>query len=203
MDVLKQLRVSSWFSICPVSSCCRGVYVLWRFAAFWRQPQNSVKQSELLAQANFYNLHAVHYIPACTWLLCWPLKLFTSSPLKTQAYYNVTAQQLVSHSHTCSCMHLCRCVCVNVFEYPIFEQLSCGQTIQCLDVQECASVRQNQKTSGGREAESAGTAAEDGLSSLGSKHWAAMECCWVFVGLGSLKATPGLDNTVSRIMRLI
>lgn len=53
--------------------------------------------------------------------------------------------------------------------------------------------------SGGREPGSADSEAEDGLSSLGSECWAAGECCWVSVGLVSVKATPGLDNKVSLI----
>lgn len=51
-----------------------------------------------------------------------------------------------------------------------------------------------------REAYSADSEAEDGLSSLGSELWAALECRWISVGLGSVEATPGLDNQVSHIM---
>ncbi|KAF3850085.1 hypothetical protein F7725_019804 [Dissostichus mawsoni] len=49
------------------------------------------------------------------------------------------------------------------------------------------------KTSRGREADSAHSEAEDGLSSLGSQLWAALELCWVSVGPGSVEAAPALD----------
>lgn len=40
---------------------------------------------------------------------------------------------------------------------------------------------------------------EDELSSLASELGAEPECSWVFVGVGSIKATPGLDIKVSHI----
>ncbi|KAG7222656.1 hypothetical protein INR49_026265, partial [Caranx melampygus] len=43
------------------------------------------------------------------------------------------------------------------------------------------------------EADSGDSKAEDGLSSLGSELRAAWQGCWVSVGLGGVKATPGLD----------
>lgn len=47
------------------------------------------------------------------------------------------------------------------------------------------------------EAETFGSAAEDGVSWVDSKSWAALEGCWLFVGMGCVQATRGLDNTVS------
>ncbi|AWP20243.1 Hypothetical protein SMAX5B_000155 [Scophthalmus maximus] len=58
---------------------------------------------------------------------------------------------------------------------------------------------QTPQSSGGREADSFDSAAEDGLSSLDSELRAALECCWVSVGLGHVQATSRSDNQVSHI----
>ena len=59
------------------------------------------------------------------------------------------------------------------------------------------------QTTRGRKADSVDSEAEDGLSSLGSDLWAALEHRWVSVGLGGVAATLGLDNKVSHIMELL
>ncbi|KAM9339223.1 vesicular inhibitory amino acid transporter-like [Symphorus nematophorus] len=59
------------------------------------------------------------------------------------------------------------------------------------------------QTSRGREADSADCETEDGLSSLGSELRAALECCWVSVGLGSIKATHGLGNKEDEEMLIL
>lgn len=52
-----------------------------------------------------------------------------------------------------------------------------------------------------REAETAGSAAEDGVSSVDSESWAALEGRWLLVGTSCVQVAPGLDNTVSLILR--
>lgn len=52
-----------------------------------------------------------------------------------------------------------------------------------------------------REAETAGSADEDGVSSVDSKSWGALEGPWLLVGTGCVQVPPGLDNTVSLIIR--
>ena len=58
------------------------------------------------------------------------------------------------------------------------------------------------QTTRGREAVSVDSEAEDGLSSLGSDLWAALEHLRVSVGLGGVTAALGLDIKVSHIVGL-
>lgn len=159
---------------------------------------------------------ALHCIPECIYLLWRPLLLFTPSLLKTLAYYNVTAHQLVNHfSHSCTWIVMqvcfyhcvsCSCVCAVSLQADIVLQVCkcvCLGRNYCMSVLMCpVSVKlfSDLQTSRHREADPADVEAEDGLSSLGSELWAAHECCWVSVGLGSVKTTPGLDNKVSHII---
>lgn len=79
--------------------------------------------------------------------------------------------------------------------------------------QTCVSVKlwvQSQSSSSrvsdlqrAEEADSGDSQAEDGLSSLGSEPRAAWQGCWIFVGLGGVEATPGLDIEVGHIFTYV
>jgi len=78
----------------------------------------------------------------------------------------------------------CECVCPRVeFVYEYVYVSSCSE----------ASPRPSDL-----QADSAHSEAEDGLSSLASELWAALQCCWVSVGLDSGKAASRLDIKVSQ-----